>query len=232
MKINVFKCVVSISLFLAMTVSVLALSSQDVCTTKEGPAHWNGECRGGLAQGDGVARYEDDYIESIEGEMTDGVPNGNVTIRYSDGGYYQGEVVDGEFHGFGTLMEPWGEGYSGNWSNGRRDGEGEYITADSRRIAGVWNQDRLLGSWYADPNTGCRVWWRAEDDPVGEVSWSGRCVNGMAHGYGRVRARVCVIACFGSVCSNFARTYERMHVRAGECACACVSVCTHTRMCV
>lgn len=171
--------------------SLLLLSAcglEYTCSTYEGPAHWSGKCIQGIAQGDGVATYEDSYIATLKGYLVDGVPNGKVNITYSEGGSYHGEMKDGEYHGFGIDMEPWGEGFEGNWVDGFKDGEGVYINVDGTRIEGVWRRGvGLVGAWYTDLGTGCKLWWSAAETPTGTVSWSGECVGGKANGPGTVK---------------------------------------------
>lgn len=164
--------------------------SRDVasfCMTDEGPAYWTGRCEGGRAQGQGTATYSDYVISTIDGLFIDGNPVGMVKIEYRNGGYYHGEVLDGEPNGFGLNMEAWGEGYEGAWEEGYEHGQGTYISSDGTRMAGVWRKGRgLVASWYRDKATGCEVSWAADSNPIGQLSWSGECVNGRAHGQGTV----------------------------------------------
>jgi len=50
----------------------------------------------------------------------------------------------------------------------------------------AWSQSARPPGWSTDAQTGCRVW---NDAPQpGEVmTWSGPCVNGLAHGQGTLR---------------------------------------------
>ncbi len=172
--------------FCSPLLSAGASLAAETCQTFEGPAVWTGECRKGVAQGSGRATYDGGYVSTVDGVMIDGTPTGEVTVQYSDGGYYVGEMRDGEPYGYGLSMEAWGEGYQGNWVEGFRDGEGEYISADGRKVPGVWRRGRLIGSWYVDAESGCSIWWAPENDPVGSLNWSGECVDGKGHGEGRL----------------------------------------------
>lgn len=155
--------------------------------TEEGLADWTGSCLLGKASGDGIASYKDNYIQTITGKMVAGVPTGVVRVDYSRGGYFVGTLKDGEAHGFGLNMEPWGEGYEGNWVDGFRHGDGTYIHSDGRRIPGVWRKGSgLVSSWYVDDKTGCNINLSPMNDPEGEASWAGECINEKAEGKGTV----------------------------------------------
>ncbi len=161
-----------------------------MCRVEGNEATWTGACVSGLAQGEGVATFPMHYIRTMEGRFQDGQAAGEVKITFRNGGTYEGGWRNGEFHGSGRRMEPWGEGYEGGWIDGYRTGEGVYIAQDGRRIPATWGTSGLVGAWYADPETGCRLWWSPyEQDPVGELRWSGPCVDGKAHGAGTVEWR-------------------------------------------
>jgi hypothetical protein len=76
-----------------------------------------GECRKGLAHGQGMAQGIDRY----EGEFRKGVPEGKGTYRWADGKIY--------------------DGY---WRQGLRDGAGKMIYPDST-ITGYWKADKYAG---------------------------------------------------------------------------------------
>jgi len=156
------------------------------CMTENGLAAWTAHCVNGKAQGDGIATYEDDYIVTIKGKMVDGAPNGVVRVNFVRGDYYEGTRLNGHNHGYGLHMRSWGEGFEGNWAEGFRQGKGVYIHEDGKRTPGVWRKDVLVGSWYADPKTGCELLWAPYNDPIGVANWIGACVNGKASGTGKV----------------------------------------------
>jgi hypothetical protein len=79
--------------------------------------HYNGDCKKGLAQGNGVAQGIDRY----EGHFFKGLPDGKGTYTWQDGSYYEG-----------------------NWKNGMRNGQGKYVKGDSV-LTGYWKQDEYQG---------------------------------------------------------------------------------------
>ncbi|MBP6976999.1 MAG: hypothetical protein PHD61_02520 [Bacteroidales bacterium] len=85
---------------------------------------YQGECKKGLAHGEGFARGKDTY----KGHFVRGLPEGRGIYTWSTG-----EVYDGE------------------WIEGRRDGSGIFSyrvnNADSV-LTGYWKEDRYVGSEY------------------------------------------------------------------------------------
>ena len=68
-----------------------------------------------------------------EGDIVDGVPNGEGTLRWIDshqGQVYTGEWKDGVCHGKGKHTWPSGASFEGNWVNGVIQGRGIYHYAD------------------------------------------------------------------------------------------------------
>lgn len=88
---------------------------------------YDGDCKKGLAHGDGIAKGKDIY----EGEFKRGYPNGKGVYTYSDGKVYEGE-----------------------WNNGVMEGEGniKYKTSKGDSIVtGFWRENRYLGEKYLPP---------------------------------------------------------------------------------
>ncbi len=81
--------------------------------------YYFGECKNGLAHGDGEA----EGIDSYEGEFKKGLPDGEGVYTYTNGDIYKGEFSKGEKEGDGVLIY---------------DGE----PADSS-LKGVWKADSL-----------------------------------------------------------------------------------------
>ena len=54
----------------------------------------------------------------FEGDILNGVPNGQGTFTLPNGGKYVGEVKNGEFHGQGTFTWPDGGQFVGEWKDG------------------------------------------------------------------------------------------------------------------
>ena len=83
---------------------------------------YKGDCKNGLADGDGEASGRDHYI----GEFKKGFPNGKGIYDWSTG-----------------------EVYEGDWRKGLRHGTGEYSFIDNGNdttLSGRWERDEFVGS--------------------------------------------------------------------------------------
>ena len=80
---------------------------------------YEGECRKGLAHGEGVAQGIDRY----QGEFRNGYPEGRGTYRWADGTFF--------------------EGY---WKKGLREGSGRMIYSSDSIITGYWKADKYTGN--------------------------------------------------------------------------------------
>ena len=78
----------------------------------------------------------------FEGEIVDGVPNGEGTETYPDGSKYEGEFKDGKQNGQGTETLPNGEKYIGEFKDGREHGQGTYIYHDGRKYEGEFKDGK------------------------------------------------------------------------------------------
>lgn len=82
---------------------------------------YSGDCKKGLAHGNGVSKGLNQY----EGEFKKGLPNGVGTIIYADGSSYYGD-----------------------WKNGERYGEGIYklkVNGKDSIADGLWKNDAYIG---------------------------------------------------------------------------------------
>ena len=61
-----------------------------------------------------------------EGEIVNGVPNGQGTYTWKDGRKYVGKVKDGECHGQGTFTSKDGEKFVGEWKDDKEWNITEY----------------------------------------------------------------------------------------------------------
>jgi len=80
--------------------------------------HYQGECKNGLAEGNGIAKGADIYI----GSFRKGFPDGKGVYKYKDG-----------------------PTYTGYWKKGLKDGEGELrymVNGKDSVITGVWKADK------------------------------------------------------------------------------------------
>ena len=88
---------------------------------------YEGDCKKGLAHGEGIAKGKDTY----KGSFKRGVPDGKGVYTYSNGKVYEGE-----------------------WNHGLKEGEGKLMFStlhgDSVKT-GFWRDDRYLGEKYIPP---------------------------------------------------------------------------------
>ena len=107
-----------------------SIFSQNKCTVlvTDLIGEYVGDCKRGLANGEGVAIGIDQY----EGEFKKGLP-----------------------HGFGIYKWSTGEIYEGDWNKGSRDGIGEFIVYDSNMqtiiYKGVWEDNLYIGPEVIKP---------------------------------------------------------------------------------
>lgn len=73
---------------------------------------------------------------AYEGELLNGIPNGEGTLWYDNGDIYTGTFNNGEFEGFGTYMWKSGEFYSGVFSMGTPFGKGTRTFANGDFYSG------------------------------------------------------------------------------------------------
>lgn len=82
---------------------------------------YTGECKNGLANGNGISEGENKY----EGHFKDGLPHGSGTIFYANGG-----------------------SYTGDWKKGLRQGEGKFSFISEGKESfkeGIWKKDKFIG---------------------------------------------------------------------------------------
>ena len=100
--------------------------------------------RGGN-RGDGWYKSGDEKndVGKYEGEVENGLPNGQGTIIYSTGHKYVGEWKDGKWNGQGTTTSPDGDRYVGGWKNGEKNGQGIFTFSDGMKYVGKWKDDNM-----------------------------------------------------------------------------------------
>lgn len=88
------------------------LSAQDCKVMDSGVTLYKGDCKKGMAHGDGIATLDG---LKVEGSFKKGFLNGDFTINYDNGDIFKGEAKDGEVYGFGVMEyannDPKVEGY-------------------------------------------------------------------------------------------------------------------------
>lgn len=102
---------------------------------------WSGECRNGLANGEGTLTWFESGVktEVYEGTMVDGYAEGRGTLRRG-GSAYVGEFKQSLQHGRGRYEDADGSWYSGEWSEGVPHGRGQMLTPDGKLLKGFWNK--------------------------------------------------------------------------------------------
>jgi len=84
-----------------------------------------------------------------EGEIVNGVPNGQGTMTCCDGIKYVGGYKDGEKNGQGTETFPDGGKYVGEFKDGKKNGQGTYTWSDGDKEVGEWKKNELWnGTMY------------------------------------------------------------------------------------
>jgi hypothetical protein len=106
-----------------ITTTTISTSAQEECKVLKADiaGEYSGGCKKGLASGQGISKGENIF----EGRFKKGLPNGEGTMIYSDGGIYEGK-----------------------WKNGFRDGEGKYIIQiDGKETVkdGIWKKGKYVG---------------------------------------------------------------------------------------
>ena len=98
---------------------------------------YEGDCKKGLASGQGTAKGKDTYI----GEFKKGLPNGEGTYTWANGDIYEGEFKKGEKEGKGKLLISQSNGEfmerNGYWLHDEYIGEYESPYKLQYRSAGV-----------------------------------------------------------------------------------------------
>lgn len=81
---------------------------------------YSGDCRNGLAHGNGTAKGRDTY----SGPFLNGSKHGRGTYVWANGERYEGEWRNEKRTGRGTYFWPNGSRYEGEWLDGNRNGRG------------------------------------------------------------------------------------------------------------
>jgi len=102
---------------------------------------WSGECRNGLANGEGTLTWfiAGVQTEAYQGTMVDGYAEGRGKL-VRPGAQYVGEWKKSMQHGRGRLDDADGSWYQGEWSEGLPHGRGQMLTPDGKLLKGDWNR--------------------------------------------------------------------------------------------
>ena len=95
---------------------------------------YKGEIENGEPNGQGTVKTIDGF--KYEGEWKDGNFDGQGTLTIPDGGKYVGEFKDGKKHGQGKFTHPNGQKYVGEFKDGFENGQGTYTWSDGNKYVG------------------------------------------------------------------------------------------------
>jgi hypothetical protein len=80
-----------------------------------------------------------------EGEIVNGVPNGQGNMTCCDGVKYVGGYKDGERNGRGTINSPDGKKYVGEWKDGNPHGQGTLTLKNGKKYVGEYKDGKRNG---------------------------------------------------------------------------------------
>lgn len=108
---------------------------------------WSGECKDGLANGQGVLQwfFNGKPDDRYEGNLELGWAEGRGVLNKGDGGKYDGEWKHSMQEGTGRYDAPDGSVYDGQWKNGKPNGAGQYRTPEGRMFMGQWKDGVFEG---------------------------------------------------------------------------------------
>jgi hypothetical protein len=115
---------------------------------------WSGECKDGLAQGQGVLQWYLDGQEDdrYEGNLELGWAEGHGVLVRLDGSKYEGDWKQSQQHGNGRFEAPDGSWYEGQWKDGKPHGQGQYRRPDGKIFIGVWIDGVYEGDIESEPD--------------------------------------------------------------------------------
>ena len=108
---------------------------------------WSGACDYGLAQGKGVLQWSRNGVptDRYEGEMKDGLYEGQGRLTYANRARYEGEFKAGERDGKGTYVFPSGAKLITEFREGRPQGRGMYVWTNGNRYIGDFRDNQRTG---------------------------------------------------------------------------------------
>ena len=109
---------------------------------------WSGDCKIGLAQGRGVLQWflDGKRGDRYEGEYRGGQANGRGVYTYTDGSHYDGEWREGRRNGRGVFTFTNGNLYDGEFKDGNFNGRGVFTFADGNRYVGEFKDNKVNGT--------------------------------------------------------------------------------------
>ena len=104
---------------------------------------FEGEIVDGVPNGEGTENFPNG--QKYFGEFKDGLPNGQGIKTFPNGWKYVGESKDGKRHGQGTFTFSDGRKYEGEWNGGLFYGKGTYTFPDGKKYVGEWKDGKKHG---------------------------------------------------------------------------------------
>ena len=86
---------------------------------------------------------EDSIHDHYQGEIQDGLPQGQGRMRYAGGSSYSGEWEAGRYNGLGTHVRVDGSYHVGRFKQGRAHGPGEEHLTNGFRNSGEWKDGKV-----------------------------------------------------------------------------------------
>ncbi len=163
--------------------SALAAAQECRVVDPELQGSYVGQCRDGLAEGEGAARGTAEY----RGGFRAGKKHGQGVKTWESGDRYEGGFAEDKREGQGKYSwgrGPWsGESYAGPYVNDKRHGEGVYRWPSGDAYQGRFDNDNFAG--YATPMMLART--KYEEEAKRAVAKEGQKVCrempiGLAHG--------------------------------------------------
>ena len=108
---------------------------------------WSGACEYDLAQGKGVLQWTKGGVptDRYEGEMKDGLYEGQGKLTYANKARYEGEFKAGERDGRGTYIFASGARLTADFREGRPQGNGLYVWPNGNRYIGDFRDNQRTG---------------------------------------------------------------------------------------
>jgi hypothetical protein len=135
---------------------------------------WNGRCKEGLADGQGIllSYSKGVLVGGYEGNARDGKFVGRGVMWWANGTRYEGDWLEGLPNGRGVYVSN-DVRYEGEFASGRRSGQGTLTTAIGFRYDGQWRDNRPNGKGVLTGPTFCieSEWQNGKPTGEGTVSF-------------------------------------------------------------
>jgi len=148
---------------------------------------------------EGLENEDNRDIGKYEGEIKNGLPNGQGTVTLNDGEKYVGEWKDGKNYGQGTFYYTDGSVYVGELKGGERNGQGTFTWSDGHKYVGEYKDGNNYGQGtytFKKGNKYVGGWKYGKRNGQGTITWSdgekyvGEWKDGKEHGQGTLTTPV------------------------------------------